>query len=649
MDILDIIIARNQSFTGETAKLVQQAKSAMAKANEVSGIIDNAQEALDAANTANEQAQSAATRAQGVMDDLSDAAASASQQVEEQIEIITNIADGAKSAAEEAVTEAYVEDDNTNTYKSKKAKVRKKGALNAYTIMKNYTSTGNNEDGSMTQKAITTELDKIKQSGGGSGGTTNLGTENEGKVVVVGQDGNITAGEVPEEKIIESLINSGTYEAKDAIGLEIDYTNRSFARTQEAIGLTAGSGFDKYPMYGGRRRCIVDNSGAILAWYGDANYIEDGSLGHVMVYQPKFYYNRTISNYEVTNRGRVISKEILTISATPQTGFKLHPLFKDENGNEIDYVLLPAYESCYYDASENAIVLTDQGTLDPSNDALLSIAGAKPISGANKTFNVTVAEHMANNNGRGWHITNMAAESAGQMLAMVEFGQLNGQVALEPGVVNINSSVGTNAASLTGSTSSLGNATGAATQTVNENNGQYTTYTEAGYRAISYRGYENPWGNLYRFIGGVNLTGNGSNGAGYTYIANNYNYTPGTNGDNYGNVGFQLSPNSSWISAMGYSNPDYDWVYLPISAEGASSLLPVGDFVWTDSHLNGVYNIAVGGTQRQGDNCGLFYYACDQLTSSSTSSQSARIMHIPVKNSNTYNANITSWKRQMGA
>jgi len=75
-----------------------------------------------------------------------------------------------------------------------------------------------------------------------------------------------------------------------------------------------------------------------------------------------------------------------------------------EGATELDYVLLPAYD----------------GSL--SNGKLSSIGGAKPVS------NITVddAETYANARGAGWHITNMAAESATQMLGMVEFGTMNG-------------------------------------------------------------------------------------------------------------------------------------------------------------------------------------------------------------------------------
>lgn len=648
MDILDILIAKKKSFTGETEKLVRDANAAMAKANEVAEKIEDAEDLLEQAQSAATTANAASATAQQAAADLEtmeENITAAAQEVVE--ESIAEAKQELEEQIDDKVTAVTVEDDNTASYKSKKIRVRKKNTNDAYNLMKNYTTTGSNEDGSMTQKAITAALENISQTGGPA--TIDLGSANAGKIVVVKSDGGIEAGNVTEAEIIESLIESSTYTARNAVGLEIDYTNKDFNRTQEAYGLLPGSDFNKYPMYGGRKRCIVDREGRIVAWYGDNNYVEDGSLGQVMIYQPKFYYNRAILSSENNSGvGRIVRKETLLISATNQAGFKLHPLFKDENGNEIDYVLLPAYESTYYDTSANTIITNDASDINPSEDYLLSAAGIKPISGVNKTFTINVAEQMAQNIGTGWHITNMAAESANQMLEIVEFGQMNGQAALEDGIVNINHTKTYNSASITGSTSSLGNTTGHAEETINEYNGVYTTYSEAGKRAISYRGFENPWGNIYRFIGGINLFNDRTLNGGKPYVATDYNYTPGVNGNNYDDIGFTLPADTNWVSAMGIGKTEYDWIYLPAEAKNASSLLPVGDYLWVNN-FSGYNLINIGGTQNQHDNCGLFYYGCDLFIDRSSSVLSARIMHIPTKNSLIYNANIASWNQKMGA
>lgn len=452
----------------------------------------------------------------------------------------------------------------------------------------------------------------------------NLGVENSGKMVKVAEDGTLAASQIDETALIDLLIRSGNYAAEGVVGLEIDYVNRVFTRTQEAVGKAAGADFTNYKMYDHRVRCLVDRDGKVLRYNPT---VEDGSQGQVMIYQPKFYYNRTVISYENSAKGPIINKEILMLSLTERPGFKLHPLFIDDNGNEIDYVLLSAYESTYYDVSANKIVDNDAADVNFNEDYLMSVAGVKPISGVNKQFTMANAEKMANNIGEGWHITDMRAESANQMLFMVEFGQMNGQIALEPGIVNINGSASINGASITGSTSSLGSLSGAAESTVNEMNGVRTTYTDAGRRAISYRGFENPWGNIYRFVNDIDIYGDGTMGAGMPRIRGEWN------------IGYQIAERSNWISAMGKGVEIFDWIYMPIAAEG-TSLLPVGDFLWTNGTLNGTNAVNIGGTQRMGDNCGLFFYTCDQPIDGYSASQSARIMHIPTYGSEVYNYNI---------
>jgi hypothetical protein len=135
-------------------------------------------------------------------------------------------------------------------------------------------------------------------------------------LVKVDENGHLVASVATEEAIIEALLQAGTYIAKDAVGLDIDYANRAFNRVQEATGKTMGEDFNAYTMYGGRTRCNVSDNGAITAFYGDANYTEDGSNGQVMIYQPKFYYKRIIRTADELVKGKAIRHETLIISPT---------------------------------------------------------------------------------------------------------------------------------------------------------------------------------------------------------------------------------------------------------------------------------------------------------------------------------------------
>ena len=379
-----------------------------------------------------------------------------------------------------------------------------------------------------------------------------------------------------------------------------------------------GSDFDIYPMYGGRMKCNVADDGTINAFYGDNNYTEDGSNGQVMIYQPKFYYKRIIRTADELTKGKAIRHEALIISATEQPGFKLAPIF---NGN-LDYILLPAYDAAIID------------------DKLTSIAGVKPKNYITRD----TAEAAANARGTGWHIMTMAAESANQMLEMVEFGTMNGQAAIEEGITYIPTGSNGNGMFITGSTASLGNGTGHADTTIMDVDGTRTNQTENGKRAITYRGMENPWGNLWSMIGGVTVNGNGTDNGGRVYICKDFNYS----GNNYGEVGFNLPSQYGWINAMGYGSEEFDWVYLPIEcSSSANSYAPVGDYLWTVGSLNGTMIMATGGSFGYTEDCGPFYYAADRtVDTSSRNNYGAKLLFIPTKN-NIYTANIAKWTAKM--
>lgn len=591
MDIIDILLAKKMTSQGQVDTYAAKAQKA-------------AQDATAAAQTVS-QAANTITQTESRANEVLAAAEEALSNINlKDIELNKKVTDNNSSVTTDL--ELTYPDDSVNTIAS---------------VSKYYKSSGNNEDGTMTQKAITNYVKQYAGSGGG-GGVSNLGSENAGHIVIIGEDGNIIAGNTTEAAIIEALVQSGTYVATGSLGIEIDYENKAFLRTQDATGKEMGENFNSYLMYGGRVRCNVADDGTINAFYGEAGYADDGSNGQVMIYQPKFYYQRVPMKTDENIVGRKIRKETLLISYVKKSGFKLHPLFKN-NEEELDYVLLSAYE----------------GTV--IGNRLSSVADVKPTS----KMTIEAAENYARARGEGWHITNMAAESANQMLEMVEFGSLNGQLALESGVSNFTSTYGVNGSSNTGSTAALGNASGVADATYNNN----VSYNEEGKRAISYRGMENPWGNIWRFIGGTYVQGSSSQGGGIPYICTDFNYDYSKVGSNYASTGMNLPSSYGWINAMAYGDGDYDWVFIPAECEeGANSALPVGDSLYTLERLSGTTVLTVGGAWYFQDKNGPFFYACDRyLNQSSQAGYSARLMFIPTKNS-TYDANKQKWIQYMG-
>ena len=385
------------------------------------------------------------------------------------------------------------------------------------------------------------------------------------------------------------------YPDEEIVGVQVDFANKTYKRLAGSYGFTPGVDFDIYPMFGNRRRCNLADDGTINAFYGDEGYVEDGSNGQVMVYQPKFYYKMVplVLEPQEDGVGYHIRKANYYLSATAKEGFKLHPFFKDENGNEVDYAFLPAYEGCLYDVSEGIYITDDAQVLDIAADKLSSIAGVKPASGITQQLTRPNIERTAQNRGSGWHGYTIQAASANQMLMLVELAG-NFQTIVGEGVVRYASGSG-NEASNTGSTAFLGNATGMAIETTHiASDGTTTVDSTNGKLSVSYRGVENPWGNIWDFVCGINMYGNGQQKGGIPYICTDFNFVESKNSGNYESAGFTVTNVSGYISALGYGNPDYDWLFIASECTG-NSALPVGDYTYTTSNLNGYRVARLGG------------------------------------------------------
>ena len=401
------------------------------------------------------------------------------------------------------------------------------------------------------------------------------------------------------------------YTDSDILGLQVDFENKTFTRLAGAVNLSQGADFNKFMMYGGRKRCNVSDDGTITAYYGDENYAEDGSNGQVMVYQPAFYYKVVPLKLEKNSDSGIgyhLRKANYYVSAKPKTGFKLHPAFYDENGNAIDYILFSADEGSMYDVSAKHYVNdnVDESITYEDGDLLCSVAGKKPISGLRKGIGTKAnLELMAQNRGSGWHLETIEAVSANQLLMMIELAMMNSQAGIWQGVVSISDNSSYNCASLTGSTTDLGNGTGQAKETVNEIGGTETTYNANGKVSISYRGVENPFGNIWKHIQGINIWGDGTMCGGQPYVANNFAFNESKHSDNYEPVGFTLANASGFINAMGYGGENYDWLLMP-SEIGGTSALPVGDYFYAESNLNGYRITRFGGCFNTSSQAGVF-------------------------------------------
>lgn len=441
--------------------------------------------------------------------------------------------------------------------------------------------------------------------------------------------------------------------ADDIVGIQVDYKNKTFKRLAGAANLTKGSDFDKFTMFGGRKRCNVADDGSIVAWYGDADYKEDGSMGQVMVYQPKFYYLVCPVEYDPidTGIGYHLRKANYYVSEKPRAGFRLHPAFYDASGNEIDYFLTSAYEGSIYDASASAYLLNDEQVMNTGEDKFSSIAGARPASGSSQNLTRPNIEAMAQNRGTNWHGDLIKQVSAEQMLMIIEMGMMNLQTAIAQGVVSLLWTTGSDTtssyAAATGSTASLGNGTGRAEKTTTYEGGVAKEYTVDGKTSVCWRGKENFWGNIWKFVYGINIWGNGKMGGGQPYICSDFSFAESKNSGNYEPAGFTVAPKEGYISAMGYSTA-CDWLFIASECLGNSSL-PVGDYTWLTQNLNGYRIARLGSYWYDGGSAGGFSWSLGSSVGRRFRNIGGRLVYIPTRDSATYTAAIEAWKQKMAA
>ena len=434
-----------------------------------------------------------------------------------------------------------------------------------------------------------------------------------------------TIGDVRDlEAQIIDLKSYVGYTDEDILGLEVDFKASKFTRLAGAVNRTPGASFDEFKMFGGRRRCMLTDDGVNLGYLGDAGYTETGALAQsitengetypagtpvqVMVEQPKFYYKVVplVTEKIEGGKGHHLRKARYYVSDTPKLGFKLHPAFI-KNGEVLNRIYLSAYEGSLYDVSASAYNLIDDQAGDftaTSGDKLSSIANAKPASGLTQNLTRSGARIVAQNRGNGWDISYAATVAATQLLFLIEYGTFNTQTAIGMGVTKTDDGA-TNMAEHTGATSALGNASGKA---------------ENG--SVTYRGEENFWVNIYKWVDGLNIKPQGIH---ELYVAD-HAFADDKGDGSYQNAGITLAKTTGWVSAMAYNEP-FDWLFFPSETIG-NSAVPVGDHFYQNAASTAAWFTAIfGGDWTYGPYGGGFFWTVNISSATRSRFLGARLVY----------------------
>lgn len=381
--------------------------------------------------------------------------------------------------------------------------------------------------------------------------------------------------------------NIDQFNDADIYGVEVDFENLTFERLNRAKNKTQRDFNNIYP-WSEMKRCNLLN-GAVT-FYGDENFVEDGTNGNVMVRIPKFYYKVVPLKLEKISDGTGyhLVKGRWYISEHPYVDFKLHPAFI-RNEVEIDEIYVGAYEASIFDVSENVFLYEDEQVADFNTDKIVSIANAKPCSGKTQNLNIGNVRKLCENNGDGYHQIDFTTTSAIQLLLLIEYANFDSQTSVGQGVSTLADNPNTDNNSLkTGLTSTLGCSSGY----VGEN----------GKTSVSYRGIENFWGNIWSFIDGINIEAKGKH---FAYWSNDD--TINNTDVNHKKINFTLCKTNGFVNRIGYDE-DNDFVFLPTKATGASNR-PCNDYLWQNNGYNGWFIARLGGRWYDGSSCGAFYWS----------------------------------------
>ena len=211
-----------------------------------------------------------------------------------------------------------------------------------------------------------------------------------------------------------------------------------------------------------------------------------GTDGQIMVQIPKFYYKYGYS-------GTTHTWEIATYA---KDGYSVHPAFI-KNGVTVDFRYMGAYEGIAYDDGTSAYVDGVSFSGDTGNDILSSVSGFAPWT------DETRAEFRSYgaNRGTGWRQQDYDLSSAIQLLYLIEYADWNSQSMIGMGRTELSDGtwVKDSYIGVTGKSNGDGNGTNSVS--IGTDQGFLTDY-------MTYRGIENFFGNVWKFVDGININDN---------------------------------------------------------------------------------------------------------------------------------------------
>ena len=410
---------------------------------------------------------------------------------------------------------------------------------------------------------------------------------------VIGEDGSDDSYGLAWNEDTGVFTRLGTIDSYSAT-----YSNKPFSNVPDYL----------LPIQIGMKRCVMEDDGTV-AYYlhptdstkkanGDAAVL-DGTDGQVMVEIPEHWWK-----YEKS--GNV---HYWWVSPSQKSGW-----------NKFDTAYIGAYEAQVYDHSVGSIIGGSTSITVAAEDKLCSVA-----AGVTAHTNETRAEYrtLASQRGTGWHQMDNNIYAAVIRLMVIEYAAFNFQSKISDGLTNANSTDWSNYNGYSplhnaGLTNSLGNVTGeVALEIENYVGGSVTLITQV----VSYRGIENPYGHLYKFLDGVNINNSTVNGSRCYVCKTPAHYADDTD-TNYALVGSLAE-----LDGYGLTLIPIEDGFFPASV-GASSTTGLCDYYYTefDTVPDGGWRVVlVGGSADSGARAGVFFVSSSRPSSNVDAKVGARL------------------------
>ena len=379
-----------------------------------------------------------------------------------------------------------------------------------------------------------------------------------------------------------SVIGTARRKASDypVYGVRWDTVNDLYQPVKVVSGAIVAEDYTSYPIQEAMRRCILSSAGAVQYYLFGTNsaYKEDGSTpsdlsgadGQVMVQVPQFSYAIfTDGNYKYFLISAGSFATVLPSDGTTPVSSTVHEWFYEGGlGSPRAYGYISAFEGVLYRGGVNVDGTGSQ--TGAAGDLIRSVYGYKPLTYFHRTERRTYSISGVIHQYAHW------AHEAMILLAFVEVKSWNSQ-GLLPGYTEGGSWLFDKVCK-TGITVGLGNGNGSVLWQNADASLRCSTDQTGKYVANSYRGIENFYGHVWKWVDGINVEYVGSPLTGARiYLSNNpAQFADGT-ATNYTDTGLDFP------LASGYQRNLHDGTLLCNSATGASSTTFIRDYFYASS------------------------------------------------------------------